>query len=151
MAACASRFWAAASRFAAATSEGRSRPGSGSARAGAAAATAVHTTAIATRARTAEQVFELLGLTNVGIRVGDGTEGLWEEAPFDRILVTAGAPSIPESLKAQLADKGRLVLPVGPSGYQHLTVIDRFGNSFEQQEREACVFVPLIGRHGWQP
>jgi protein-L-isoaspartate(D-aspartate) O-methyltransferase len=102
-------------------------------------------------ARTAEQVFELLGLTNVGIRVGDGTEGLWEEAPFDRILVTAGAPSIPESLKAQLADKGRLVLPVGPSGYQHLTVIDRFGNSFEQQEREACVFVPLIGRHGWQP
>jgi len=101
-------------------------------------------------ARMAEQVFGLLGLSNVDIRVGDGTEGLPEEAPFDRILVTAGAPSIPESLKAQLADPGRLVLPVGPSGYQHLTVIDRFGNSFEQQEREACVFVPLIGRHGWK-
>ena len=101
-------------------------------------------------ARMAGQVFAVLGLENVDIRVGDGTEGLPEEAPFDRILVTAGAPAIPESLKAQLADGGRLVLPVGPSGYQHLTVIDRFGNSFEQQEREACVFVPLIGRHGWQ-
>jgi protein-L-isoaspartate(D-aspartate) O-methyltransferase len=102
-------------------------------------------------ARMAGQVFEQLGLTNVDIRIGDGTEGLPEDAPFDRILVTAGAPSIPESLKTQLADGGRLVLPVGPSGYQHLTVIDRFGNSFEQQEHEACVFVPLIGRHGWQP
>jgi protein-L-isoaspartate(D-aspartate) O-methyltransferase len=49
-----------------------------------------------------------------------------------------------------LADGGRLVLPVGPSVYQHLTVIDRFGTAFEQEEREACVFVPLIGRHGWR-
>jgi protein-L-isoaspartate(D-aspartate) O-methyltransferase len=98
----------------------------------------------------AEQVFVALGLINVHIRVGDGTEGLPDEAPFDRILVTAGAPSIPEALKQQLSDRGRLVLPVGPSGYQHLTVIDRFGSSFEQQEREACVFVPLIGRHGWK-
>jgi len=101
-------------------------------------------------ALTAEQVFSALGLMNVDIRVGDGTEGLPAEAPFDRILVTAGAPSIPEALKQQLSDGGRLVLPVGPAGYQHLTVIDRFGNSFEQQEREACVFVPLIGRHGWK-
>jgi protein-L-isoaspartate(D-aspartate) O-methyltransferase len=98
----------------------------------------------------AEQVFLQLELINVHIRVGDGTEGLPGESPFDRILVTAGAPSIPEALKQQLADRGRLVLPVGPSGYQRLTVIDRFGNSFEQQEREACVFVPLIGRHGWK-
>ena len=65
------------------------------------------------------------GITNVDVRVGDGTEGLPEEAPFDRILVTAGAPAVPESLKQQLADRGRLVLPVGPSGYQHLTVVDR--------------------------
>jgi len=101
-------------------------------------------------ALTAEQVFSALGLMNVDIRVGDGTEGLPAEAPFDRILVTAGAPSIPEALKQQLSDGGRLVLPVGPAGYQHLTVIDRFGNSFEQQEHEACVFVPLIGRHGWK-
>lgn len=98
----------------------------------------------------AQEVFATLGLINVDIRVGDGTEGLPDETPFDRILVTAGAPSIPEALKQQLSDRGRLVLPVGPSVYQHLTVIDRFGNSFEQQEREACVFVPLIGRHGWK-
>ena len=98
----------------------------------------------------AEEVFSALGLTNVDIRVGDGTEGLPDEAPFDRILVTAGAPSIPEALKQQLSDRGRLVLPVGPSGFQRLTVIDRFGNSFEQREGEACVFVPLIGRHGWK-
>jgi protein-L-isoaspartate(D-aspartate) O-methyltransferase len=100
-------------------------------------------------AETASDVFNALGLSNVDIRVGDGSEGLPEEAPFDRILVTAGAPSVPESLKDQLASNGRLVVPVGPSGYQHLTVIDRVGTAFEQQEREACVFVPLIGRHGW--
>ena len=98
----------------------------------------------------AEEIFSALGMMNVESRVGDGTEGLPDDAPFDRILVTAGAPSIPEALKQQLSDGGRLVLPVGPSGYQHLTVIDRFGNSFEQQERDACVFVPLIGRHGWK-
>jgi protein-L-isoaspartate(D-aspartate) O-methyltransferase len=100
-------------------------------------------------AKSAGQVFATAGLVNVDIRVGDGSEGLPEEPPFDRILVTAGAPAIPESLKQQLADRGRLVIPVGPSGYQHLTVIDRFGNDFERQEREPCVFVPLIGRHGW--
>jgi len=101
-------------------------------------------------AKSAEQVFAAAGVVNVDIRIGDGSEGLPEEAPFDRILVTAGAPAIPESLKQQLADRGRLVIPVGPSGYQHLIVIDRFGNDFERQEREACVFVPLIGRHGWR-
>jgi protein-L-isoaspartate(D-aspartate) O-methyltransferase len=101
-------------------------------------------------ADTAGQIFATLGLSNVEIRVGDGTQGLPDEAPFDRILVTAGAPSIPESLKQQLASGGRLVLPVGPSGYQHLTVIDRVGDTFQQQERDACVFVPLIGRHGWK-
>jgi protein-L-isoaspartate(D-aspartate) O-methyltransferase len=103
-----------------------------------------------TLAEAAGQVFAELGLTTVEIRVGDGTEGLPDEAPFDRILVTAGAPAIPESLKQQLASGGRLVLPVGPSGYQYLTVIDRVGDTFQQQERDACVFVPLIGRHGWK-
>jgi protein-L-isoaspartate(D-aspartate) O-methyltransferase len=101
-------------------------------------------------ASAAEQIFDNLRLMNVDVRVGDGTEGLPEEAPFDRILVTAGAPSIPDSLKQQLASGGRLVLPVGPPGFQHLTVIDRLGNTFEQRERDACVFVPLIGRHGWK-
>ncbi len=101
-------------------------------------------------AEAARRLFDRLGLTNVDIRIGDGSEGLPSEAPFDRILVTAGAPSVPESLKQQLAEGGRLVLPVGPSGYQHLTIVDRVGMTFQEQERDACVFVPLIGRHGWQ-
>jgi protein-L-isoaspartate(D-aspartate) O-methyltransferase len=98
----------------------------------------------------ARRRLQALGITNVDVLVGDGTEGLPGDAPFDRILVTAGAPAVPESLKVQLAERGRLVLPVGPSGYQHLTVVDRFGTSFEQREHDPCVFVPLIGRHGWQ-
>jgi protein-L-isoaspartate(D-aspartate) O-methyltransferase len=95
-------------------------------------------------------VFAALGIANVDIRVGDGTEGLPVEAPFDRILVTAGAPAIPHVLKDQLAVGGRLVVPVGPSGHQYLTVVDRKNSGFEEHERDACVFVPLIGRHGWK-
>jgi protein-L-isoaspartate(D-aspartate) O-methyltransferase len=101
-------------------------------------------------AESARRLFEELGIANVDIRVGDGTEGVPEAAPFDRILVTAGAPAVPEVLKDQLAVGGRLVVPVGPPGYQHLTVVDRTDVGFQQHERDACVFVPLIGRHGWK-
>ena len=101
-------------------------------------------------AEQARRVLATLGIPNVDIRVGDGTEGLPDEAPFDRILVTAGAPAVPQALKDQLAVGGRLVVPVGPSGHQYLTVVDRKSSGFEQQERDACVFVPLIGRHGWK-
>ena len=101
-------------------------------------------------AESARCLFAELGITNVDIRVGDGTEGIPEAAPFDRILVTAGAPTVPEVLKDQLAVPGRLVVPVGPPGYQLLTVVDRTSNGFEQHQRDACVFVPLIGRHGWK-
>jgi protein-L-isoaspartate(D-aspartate) O-methyltransferase len=90
-----------------------------------------------------------LGCHNVRVVVGDGTEGWPEAAPYDRILVTAGAPAVPETLRSQLADGGRLVIPVGPSGFQRLTVVDRHGDRFETAEGEACTFVPLIGRHGW--
>lgn len=101
-------------------------------------------------AEAALRVFAKLGITNADILVGDGSEGLPAAAPFDRILVTAGAPAVPEALKQQLAVGGRLVVPVGPWGYQHLTVVDRTESGFEQHERDACVFVPLIGRHGWK-
>lgn len=94
-------------------------------------------------------LFERLGLTNIRVVVGDGTEGWPLGAPYQRILVTAGAPAIPDTLKAQLADGGRLVIPVGPAGHQRLTAIDRRGDRYEQTEGESCVFVPLIGRHGW--
>ena len=102
-------------------------------------------------AEAAGRIMEGLAISNVDIRVGDGTVGLAEEAPFDRILVTAGAPAVPEALKEQLAEAGRLVIPVGPAGFQHLTVVNRAGTRFEEEQRESCVFVPLIGRHGWQP
>jgi len=101
-------------------------------------------------AEAAVRVFEKLGITNAHILVGDGSEGLPAAPPFDRILVTAGAPAVPESLKQQLAPGGRLVVPVGPWGHQHLIVVDRTESGFEQHERDACVFVPLIGRHGWK-
>ena len=98
----------------------------------------------------ARQALDAVGAANVVIHVGDGTEGLAAQAPFDRILVTAGAPSVPDSLQRQIAPGGRLVIPVGPSGFQRLTTIDRRSDdTFEQEESDPCVFVPLIGRFGW--
>jgi protein-L-isoaspartate(D-aspartate) O-methyltransferase len=93
----------------------------------------------------------LLGLAirNVSIVVGDGSEGWPRSAPYDRILVTAGAPAIPDALAAQLVEGGRMVIPVGPSGVQHLTIVDRLDGRLSVREGEACVFVPLIGRQGW--
>ena len=102
-------------------------------------------------ASAAGRLLTTFGITNVEVHVGDGTEGWPAEAPFDRILVTAGAPSIPDALREQLADGGRLVIPVGPSCFQHLTIVDRAGTGFAEQQHDACVFVPLIGRHGWHP
>ena len=90
------------------------------------------------------------GITNVQIVVGDGSTGAPRPAQFDRILVTAGAPSVPESLRSQLADGGRLVIPVGPPDMQRLVIVDRHGGEFNVREGEACVFVPLIGREGWE-
>jgi protein-L-isoaspartate(D-aspartate) O-methyltransferase len=100
-------------------------------------------------AERARQVLDLLGVTNVEVLVGDGTEGAPLEAPFDRILVTAGAPAIPDAIRMQLADRGRLVIPVGPAGFQYLMSVERDGERFSTRQGEACVFVPLIGRHGW--
>jgi protein-L-isoaspartate(D-aspartate) O-methyltransferase len=102
-------------------------------------------------AAAARSMFERLALDNVEVVVGDGTEGYPPGAPYDRIVVTAGAPGVPESLTAQLADGGRLVIPVGPSGHQQLLTIDRAGGTFTERTGVACVFVPLVGRHGWPP
>jgi protein-L-isoaspartate(D-aspartate) O-methyltransferase len=90
-----------------------------------------------------------LGLSNVMLRVGDGTLGWPEEAPFDGVIVTAGAPSVPPALVEQLADRGRLVVPVGGGGYQTLTVIERRGKTTIERPGIACRFVPLIGEAGW--
>jgi len=104
---------------------------------------------IAELSATARRVLDELGYNNISYRVGDGTLGWPEEAPFDGIIVTAAAPSMPESLKNQMADGGRLVMPVGGRGGQDLIVLERKGDSFRRQRLCGCVFVRLIGQEGW--
>jgi protein-L-isoaspartate(D-aspartate) O-methyltransferase len=92
-----------------------------------------------------------LGYGNVDVRIGDGTLGLPEEAPFDAILVSAGGPEVPEALKAQLEIGGRLVIPVGEAGDQKLCKVTRMGSDrFEEEVLGTVTFVPLIGAQGWQ-
>ena len=91
-----------------------------------------------------------LGYANVRIRVGDGSEGWPEFAPFDRILVTASVPSLPKPLTDQLAEGGRLVIPIGSALNQTLTLAERFHGELRTQEGCSCLFVPLIGEHGWK-
>lgn len=92
-----------------------------------------------------------LGYVNVHIHAGDGTRGMPDEAPFDAILVAAGAPSIPETLRRQLTIGGRLVLPVGDGASQRLLRIVRRGDdAFDEDDLGGVRFVPLIGAHGWR-
>ena len=86
----------------------------------------------------------------VEVIISDGTNGLPEHAPYDRILVTAAAPYVPEPLKEQLADGGMLLIPVGGRSFQELTVIVREGNEYRQSPLGSVVFVPLIGEHGYR-
>ncbi len=99
--------------------------------------------------RRAQGVLESIGLRNVIYKTGDGSLG-WESwAPFDRILVAAGAPVAPEALKRQLADGGRLVIPCGDRESQRLLCIDRKGDIFVESDLGACRFVPLVGTQGF--
>jgi protein-L-isoaspartate(D-aspartate) O-methyltransferase len=92
-----------------------------------------------------------LGYDNVQILVGDGTQGLPGEAPFDAIIVAAGAPDVPQSLMEQLEIGGHLIIPVGERGHQKLCKVTRLGaNRFEDQNLGMVAFVPLIGEQGWQ-
>ncbi len=86
---------------------------------------------------------------NVRLRVGDGTLGWPEEAPFDGIIVTAGGPRVPLSLTEQLADGGCLVIPVGDTELQHLEIIRREGDRLTKRSLTACRFVKLVGQEGW--
>lgn len=87
---------------------------------------------------------------NITVLVGDGTRGAADHAPFDRILVTAGAPTVPDPLRQQLADGGRLVIPIGDSMIQKMTVVTRRGEAFHEESGIGCRFVPLVGEHGWK-
>jgi protein-L-isoaspartate(D-aspartate) O-methyltransferase len=89
------------------------------------------------------------GVTNVIVHVGDGSLGYPEGRPYDGIVVTAAAPAVPEALRAQLADGGRLVIPIGGAGYQELVVERRSGSRLSRVTGEGCVFVPLVGQQGF--
>ena len=91
-----------------------------------------------------------LGCLNAHVHCGDGTLGLPDFAPFDAILVAAAAPSVPKPLLAQLAEGGRMILPVGDTEHQELQLIEKHGDTFPITMLEGCRFVPLVGYHGWQ-
>ena len=99
-------------------------------------------------AKKAEAVLYELGYKNIKIKVGDGSQGMPEEAPFDRIIVTAAGPCIPLPLTEQLNENGRLVIPLGESFSQILTVLEKKKGSLIAREICGCVFVPLIGKYG---
>jgi len=98
----------------------------------------------------AEGILRALNYSRFHVRIADGTAGWPESAPFDAIMVTAGAPHVPVTLVAQLKEGGRLVIPVGSRFSQTLDTCVKRGDSYEMEESTACIFVPLIGRHGWQ-
>jgi len=98
----------------------------------------------------ARDILEHLGYTNVHVVEGDGSHGLPEEAPFDRILVAAAAARIPDELLAQLADGGRLVVPVGTRHEQRLQLVRKLEGRLTITQHDLCRFVPLVGEAGWE-
>ena len=93
---------------------------------------------------------EALGYGNVWIRVGNGTLGWSDEGPFDRILVAAGGPAVPPPLVQQLAAGGRMVLPVGDTANQVLTVVENAGGQVTSRTHGECKFVKLVGKYAWE-
>jgi protein-L-isoaspartate(D-aspartate) O-methyltransferase len=107
---------------------------------------------IATLATNARKILDMLNLYNVAIRVGDGSYGWKEEAPFDAIITTAAAPAIPQYLVEQLAPGGRMVVPVGSRDVQTLYKLTRSIENPQEIKKEdlgGCRFVSLIGESGW--
>ena len=91
-----------------------------------------------------------LFIRNVNFSVADGSLGNKHRAPYDRILVTAAAPSVPPALVEQLAEGGKLLVPIGTRTEQTLTRVTKQGGQTTEEQLVACVFVPLIGKQGWE-
>jgi protein-L-isoaspartate(D-aspartate) O-methyltransferase len=97
----------------------------------------------------ARQLLYELGYFNVEIKIFDGTYGWLEKSPFEAIVVTAGAPDIPQPLIDQLADGGRLVIPVGDAFVQDLIRVTKTAEGIKKEDLGGCRFVKLIGKYGW--
>jgi protein-L-isoaspartate(D-aspartate) O-methyltransferase len=106
---------------------------------------------LAILAKSARARLGRLGFRNIKVIVGDGSMGLPEHAPYQGIIVTAGSPQVPQVLVEQLADGGRLVIPVGSTSVQMLTVVEKRGDKITTSDVGSCVFVPLVGKYGWRP
>src|SRR5579864_1067876 len=100
-------------------------------------------------AHSAATILAQSGFHNVKVVVGDGSYGLREHAPFDAIVVSAAAPSVPRSLFDQLSDQGRMVIPVGPPHAQELQLVRKQNGQHTVEVLEGCRFVPLIGAEGY--
>ena len=105
---------------------------------------------IKTLAERARAVLDRLGYRSVALKVYDGTYGWKEMSPFDAIMVTAGAPHIPDALVEQLREGGRMVIPVGDRYGQRLMKVVKTADGVLSEQSVPCVFVPLIGNHGWK-
>ncbi|MEW5733786.1 MAG: protein-L-isoaspartate(D-aspartate) O-methyltransferase [Thermodesulfobacteriota bacterium] len=98
----------------------------------------------------ARKLFRQLGIESLETRLSDGTLGFPEEAPFDAVLVTAGSPSVPKALVAQLGPGGRLVIPVGDQYFQELIKLTRSEHGIRESRMGGVRFVKLIGEQGWR-
>lgn len=97
----------------------------------------------------AKELFKELGYKNIKVKIGDGTEGWAQYSPYDGIIVTAGSPQIPEPLIEQLGENGRIVVPIGGPFSQDLILGEKIKGELITRTICGCVFVPLIGKHGW--
>jgi protein-L-isoaspartate(D-aspartate) O-methyltransferase len=97
----------------------------------------------------AREVIQQCEVRNVSLLMGDGTLGWRDYAPYDAILVSAAAPDVPAPLLEQLAEGGRMLIPLGDKGEQMLAVITRKGDSWDRVDVAPVRFVPLVGTHGW--
>jgi len=98
----------------------------------------------------ARKRFMDLRMFSIKVKLDDGTLGWTDEAPFDRIIVTAGGPEVPDPLIDQLADPGRLLIPVGTSKrFQSLTLVEKLNGEIIRSDKGSVAFVDLVGRHGW--
>ena len=98
----------------------------------------------------ASQLVRDLKINNTSVKVFDGTYGWSDQAPFDRIIVAASAPEIPDPLVQQLARTGKMIIPVGSGNQQRLALVTRVGTAVQIEDCGSAEFVPLVGKFGWK-